>query len=130
MSRRNITTDGATAATLHLAEVGGKNVEVAGAPTDAVAIEWLSPTRVLIVRGREGTSTAQAFTAWQQKLAGALRAGGLADGDAEAAAALLLAASEGAVVICRAQQDVRYFDTVAAQLLNHVRGLTAGGGRG
>lgn len=58
-----ITTDGATAATLHLAEVGGKEVKVAGAPVDAVALHWLSPSRVLVVRGHGGTSTAQAFTA-------------------------------------------------------------------
>jgi hypothetical protein len=58
-----ITTDGATDATLHFAEVGGKDVAVAGAPTDALALAWLSPTRVLVVRGRDGTSTAQAFTA-------------------------------------------------------------------
>jgi hypothetical protein len=47
-----ITTDGATAATIHLADVGGSDVKVPGAPVDAVALEWLSPTRVLIVRGR------------------------------------------------------------------------------
>src|SRR5512135_1376326 len=58
-----ITTDGATAATLHLVDVGGKDVKIAGAPIDAVAVAWLSPTRVLVVRGRDGTSTAQAFTA-------------------------------------------------------------------
>jgi hypothetical protein len=58
-----ITTDGATSATLHLTDVGGNDVKVAGAPIDAVAVAWLSPTRVLIVRGRDGTSTAQAFTA-------------------------------------------------------------------
>lgn len=58
-----ITTDGATTATLHLVDVGGKDVKVAGAPIDAVAVAWLSPTRVLVVRGRDGTSTAQAFTA-------------------------------------------------------------------
>ena len=58
-----VTTDGATSATLHLADVGGKEVKVEGAPIDSVAIAWLSPTRVLIVRGREGGSTAQAFTA-------------------------------------------------------------------
>ncbi|HEY2743956.1 MAG TPA: hypothetical protein VGL86_05020 [Polyangia bacterium] len=58
-----VTTDGATTATLHLAEVGGKSVEVAGAPVDALALAWLSPTRVLVVRGRDGTSTAQAFSA-------------------------------------------------------------------
>lgn len=58
-----ITTDGATQATLHLAEVGGSDVKVAGAPTDAIALYWLSPTRVLLVRGKEGGSTAQLFTA-------------------------------------------------------------------
>lgn len=58
-----ITTDGASAATLHLADVGGKTIDVAGAPIDAVAVAWLSPTRVLVVRGSDGSSTAQAFTA-------------------------------------------------------------------
>ena len=58
-----ITTDGATAATLHLADIGGKEVKVAGAPIDALAVAWLSPTRVLVVRGRDGSSTALAFTA-------------------------------------------------------------------
>lgn len=72
--------------------------------------------------------TAQAFAAWQQKLARALQSGGLGEADAAAAAALLLAASEGAVVICRAQQDVGYFDTVAAQLLDHVRRLAGAAG--
>src|SRR6185312_4316505 len=56
-----ITTDGATAATLHLVEVGGKEAKVAGAPIDALAVAWLSPTRVLVIRGRDGSSTAQAF---------------------------------------------------------------------
>ena len=58
-----ITTDGATAATLHLVEVGGKEAKVAGAPIDALAVAWLSPTRILVIRGRDGSSTAQAFTA-------------------------------------------------------------------
>src|SRR5262245_38539591 len=50
-----ITTDGATAATLHLADLGGSNIRVAGAPIDAVALHWLSPARVLVVSGRDGT---------------------------------------------------------------------------
>ena len=58
-----ITTDGATTATLHLADLAGTDVKVAGAPVDAVAIDWISPTRVLVVSGRDGVSTAQAFTA-------------------------------------------------------------------
>jgi TetR/AcrR family transcriptional regulator, lmrAB and yxaGH operons repressor len=69
--------------------------------------------------------TATAFRAWQAKVAHALHAGGLSAEDARSAAILLLAASEGAVVICRAEQDIRPFDLVALQLLDHVRALAA-----
>src|SRR4051812_44698492 len=58
-----ITTDGATSATLHLADLGGSDVKVAGAPIDTTALHWLSPTRVLVVRTSDGSSTAQVFTA-------------------------------------------------------------------
>ena len=71
--------------------------------------------------------TAEAFRAWQHKLARALQAGGLNAADARSTATLLLAASEGAVVICRAEQDITPFDLVAAQLVDHVRALTAPG---
>ena len=71
--------------------------------------------------------TAQAFRAWQGKLSQALEAGGLSTGDAESTATLLLAASEGAVVICRAEQDIRPFELVAAQLVGHVEALAAAG---
>lgn len=119
-----------------------------GASAVVVAQSFLGAWRALLTFGRfdagcalvavtiaaenpgQRERTAQAFTAWQQKLAAALRAGGLGAGDAEQAAALLLAASEGAVVICRAQQDVRYFDIVAAQLLDHVRALPGASGSG
>lgn len=57
-----LTTDGATGATLHLADVGGTDVKIAGAPVDAVAVLWLSPARVLIVSGPSGASVAQVFT--------------------------------------------------------------------
>jgi TetR/AcrR family transcriptional regulator, lmrAB and yxaGH operons repressor len=69
--------------------------------------------------------TAEAFRAWQEKLARALEAGGLGAADARSAATLLLAASEGAVVMCRAEQDIGPFELVAAQLIEHVRGLAA-----
>jgi AcrR family transcriptional regulator len=69
--------------------------------------------------------TAEAFRAWQDKLSRALAAGGLTADDAGSAATLLLAASEGAVVISRAERDMRTFDLVAAQLIEHVRGLAA-----
>jgi AcrR family transcriptional regulator len=67
--------------------------------------------------------TASAFRAWQAKLAHALAAGGLGTEAAESAAALLLAASEGVVVICRAQRDIRPFEVVAEQLMDRVRAM-------
>jgi TetR/AcrR family transcriptional regulator, lmrAB and yxaGH operons repressor len=71
--------------------------------------------------------TAEAFRAWQEKLAGALQAGGLDAATAAPTATLLLAAAEGAVVICRAEHDIGPFDAVAAQLVEHVRALAARG---
>jgi hypothetical protein len=56
-----LTTDGATAATLHLADVGGVDAKLAGAPIDAVALHWLGPGRVLVVHGH-GPSTALLLT--------------------------------------------------------------------
>ena len=48
---------------------------------------------------------------------------GLDVASAEATAVLLLAASEGAVVISRAERDIRPFDTVAAELRTYLRNL-------
>lgn len=73
----------------------------------------------------ERQRAAEAFRAWQDKLAGALQAGGLTPERARSAATLLLAASEGAVVICRAERDLGPFEVVAAQLIGHVRALAA-----
>jgi AcrR family transcriptional regulator len=73
--------------------------------------------------------TGEAFRAWRDKLARALGAGGLSEADASSTATLLLAACEGAVVICRAEQDIGPFDLVAAQLVGHVRALPAAGAR-
>jgi TetR/AcrR family transcriptional regulator, lmrAB and yxaGH operons repressor len=70
---------------------------------------------------------ADAFRAWQDKLAAALQAGGLDAAVAAPTATLLLAAAEGAVVICRAEHDIGPFEVVAIQLLEHVRALAAGG---
>jgi len=66
---------------------------------------------------------ADAFRAWRHRLARALNEGGLEVASAEATAMLLLAASEGAVVMSRAERDIRPFETVAAELLTHVRNL-------
>jgi AcrR family transcriptional regulator len=62
------------------------------------------------------------FRAWRQRLAELLAAGGLAD--AEAFAATLVAASEGAVVLARAERSVEPFDAVAGYLLAQVRTAT------
>lgn len=68
---------------------------------------------------------AEAFRAWQEKLASALQAGGLSAATAGPTATLLLAATEGAVVICRAERDIGPFEIVAAQLIERVRTLAA-----
>jgi TetR/AcrR family transcriptional repressor of lmrAB and yxaGH operons len=67
--------------------------------------------------------TAGIFRAWRGRLAELLVSGGLAPGDAARFAATLIAASEGAVVLSRAEQSIEPFDLVAAELLDHVRSL-------
>jgi TetR/AcrR family transcriptional regulator, lmrAB and yxaGH operons repressor len=89
-----------------------------------VAVTVAAETGVLRQR------TAEAFRDWRDKLACALEAGGLSEAGAGPTATMLLAASEGAVVMCRAEQDIRPFDLVAGQLVGHVRALTAAGAAG
>ncbi|MGO8958633.1 MAG: TetR/AcrR family transcriptional regulator [Streptosporangiaceae bacterium] len=57
-----------------------------------------------------------AFRSWQLRLADLFRSAGLAGQDAEAFATLLIAASEGAVVLARAQRTLAPFETVHQQL--------------
>ena len=56
------------------------------------------------------------FRAWQARLAHLLEQGGLTHADATAFAVMLVAASEGAVVLSRAEQSFDPFDTVHMQL--------------
>ncbi|SFR88878.1 transcriptional regulator, TetR family [Microbacterium sp. cf046] len=65
------------------------------------------------------------FTAWRSRLAELFRAGGAEATDAGAFAALLIAASEGAVAIARAERSIRSFDTVAEDLRRRAVGLRA-----
>jgi hypothetical protein len=58
-----ITTDGASSATLHLADIGATEVKVDGLPVDVSTIYWLGPGRVLVVRRQESATTAQVYTA-------------------------------------------------------------------
>jgi TetR/AcrR family transcriptional regulator, lmrAB and yxaGH operons repressor len=59
---------------------------------------------------------AAVFRGWRERLAGLLREGGLAEGDAEALATMMLAASEGAVILARAERSMQPLDVVHAQL--------------
>ncbi|WP_426592274.1 TetR/AcrR family transcriptional regulator [Cellulomonas sp. McL0617] len=67
--------------------------------------------------------TAAVFRAWRTSLAALFSAGGLPDDDAAGFAATLVAASEGAVVVSRAEQSMEPFELVAGQLLGLVRRL-------
>ncbi len=65
------------------------------------------------------------FRAWRGRLAKLLEEGGLTAKEAAQFAATLVAASEGAVALSRAEQSIEPFDLVAEQLLDQVRGMTA-----
>ncbi len=60
---------------------------------------------------------AQGFGTWRTALANALHRAGMGAAVADATAALLLSACEGAVVMSRAERDLGPFDTVAESLL-------------
>jgi TetR/AcrR family transcriptional repressor of lmrAB and yxaGH operons len=65
------------------------------------------------------------FRTWRQRLAELLEQGGLEARDAARFAATLVASSEGAVALSRAEQSLEPFDLVAEQLLEQVRGLAS-----
>jgi TetR/AcrR family transcriptional regulator, lmrAB and yxaGH operons repressor len=64
------------------------------------------------------------FRAWRVRLAELLEAGGMAPQEAARFAATLVAASEGAVVLSRAEQSMEPFDLVAEQLRDQVRRMS------
>jgi AcrR family transcriptional regulator len=72
--------------------------------------------------------TAQIFRTWRRRIAELLEQGGLRPDDAARFAATLVASSEGAVVLARAEQSIEPFDLVAEQLLDQVRVLSAAAG--
>jgi TetR/AcrR family transcriptional repressor of lmrAB and yxaGH operons len=69
---------------------------------------------------------ATVFRTWRKRLAELLREGGLADADAPRFAAILIAGTEGAVVLSRAEQSMEPFELVAEQLTSQVLALSAG----
>ena len=67
--------------------------------------------------------TSAIFRGWRAQLTDLLTAGGLDADDAAGFAALMLAATEGAVVLTRAERSMAPFDLVADQLTDQLVGL-------
>ncbi len=64
------------------------------------------------------------FRGWAAILAELLALGGIEPAAAHGTATLLIAGSEGGVILSRAHESIDPFDAVAEQLLAHVRGLS------
>jgi len=69
------------------------------------------------------THAGQVFREWRQHLESLLTDGGLEPAAARRLAATAIAASEGAVALARAEQDMAPFDLVEAQLVAQARQL-------
>jgi TetR/AcrR family transcriptional regulator, lmrAB and yxaGH operons repressor len=127
---------------------GDRAIEVldrkAGAPAEEIAAWFLHIWREVLVRSNFEAGcavlavtvaadspalrdhAAVVFRAWRRRLAELLEGGGLKRHDAERFAATLIASSEGAVALSRAEQSLEPFDLVAEQLLGQIRGLKTG----
>jgi AcrR family transcriptional regulator len=81
----------------------------AGCAIAAVGVERLEHPQL-------GALAAAVFVVWERELHEAFRASGLADPKAKAAASLVLAALEGALVLCRARHEVAPLDAVGDAL--------------
>jgi AcrR family transcriptional regulator len=115
---------------------------VRGEPAVAVAEHFVGLWRLLLIRTgfAAGCSVAavtvaadspslldeaaKVFRDWSAQLADLLGEGGAAYDRAEALALTLIAGSEGAVMISRAERSIEPFDAVAKLLLEMVRGST------
>jgi TetR/AcrR family transcriptional repressor of lmrAB and yxaGH operons len=113
----------------------------AGAPADELAAWFLHIWREVLVRSNFEAGcavlavtvasdspellqrAAGVFRTWRRHLAELLEQGGLASPDAARMAATLIASTEGAVALSRAEQSLEPFDLVAEQLLDQVRRL-------
>jgi TetR/AcrR family transcriptional repressor of lmrAB and yxaGH operons len=69
------------------------------------------------------------FEAWTEHLSGLLVDGGLESAVAQSLATLVIASTEGAIALCRAQRDRSAFETVAAELMALVATKTTTTGR-
>lgn len=109
-----------------------------GAPAEEVTTVFLSLWRLVLERSDFGAGcavlavtvatdspdllarTATVFREWRGQLAELLEHGGMAPERAARFAALLVASSEGAVVLSRAERSMEPFDLVAEHLLDQV----------
>jgi AcrR family transcriptional regulator len=73
---------------------------------------------------------AEVFDAWRARLAELFTGGGLSREDAGRFAVLLVAATEGAVALSRAERGIEPFDAVSGQLRAEARRLGGGSGSG
>jgi TetR/AcrR family transcriptional regulator, lmrAB and yxaGH operons repressor len=94
-------------------EILGRSHFGAGCAVLAVTVATDSPDLL--------THAGAVFRAWRGQLAELLEHGGLTAREATRFAATLVAASEGAVVLGRAEQSMEPFDLVCEQLLDQVR---------
>lgn len=78
----------------------------AGCPVLAVSIEETADVERLTVL----TAAADVFTGWEAQLAQSLREHGVDAAEAEQLATLVVAATEGAVAMCRAQRSTQRLD--------------------
>ncbi|MBS1697239.1 MAG: TetR/AcrR family transcriptional regulator [Actinobacteria bacterium] len=133
----------AAALDLHVARTFERLDALSGQSAEAVAIAFLDGwRRMLVVTGfqmgcsllavtvsaGEGPLRARAgahFRDWRALLARLLTDAGVEPGRAAAFAAQLLAATEGAVAIARAERSIEPFDLVAGGLLAEAAALTA-----
>jgi len=115
----------------------------AGAPAEEVAAWFLHIWREVLVRANFDAGcavlavtvaaespelrehAAGVFRTWRSRLARLLELGGLETRDAGRLSATLIASTEGAVALSRAEQSLEPFDLVADQLLEQVRALAA-----
>ena len=81
----------------------------AGCAIAAVGVERLEHPHL-------GALAAAVFVVWERELQAAFVASGLPEAKAAAAAALVLAALEGALILCRARREVAPLDAVGAAL--------------
>jgi hypothetical protein len=82
----------------------------AGCPIVAVAVETNDEAPQL------ARSAAEVFARWREALAGLFLRNGVAEGRSRRLAAFVIAAVEGAVIMCRAERSTAPLDDAAAEI--------------